>query len=376
MIKPSKFYELLLARGLDFFVGVPDSLLKDFCAYADDNSPKDNHVIAANEGNAISIAAGYYMASEKIPVVYMQNSGLGNCINPINSLADSEVYSIPMLLIIGWRGEPGLKDEPQHMKQGSVTEDQLRILGVDYFILDSNSNVKELIEEVILSIKRDKSPVALLVKKNSFAQYKQKKLLRNTSQLSREDAVTEIISIADDEDIFISTTGKTSRELYEIRDKRGDKQRDFLTVGSMGHTSSIALGVAIARQNKRVICLDGDGSMIMHMGNLPVIGLISPSNFIHVILNNNAHESVGGQLTSACIIDFKKLSEASNYKYFFEASELESIKKIWSEISILDGPILILINIKSSSRSNLGRPLNTPQENKTSFMNFVSDVNE
>ena len=373
MIEPSSFYNELKKEEIDFFVGVPDSLLKNFCSFVDDNIEKDNHIIAANEGNAISIASGYHLATKKIPVVYMQNSGLGNCINPLTSLADKEVYSIPMLLIIGWRGEPGKKDEPQHLKQGRITREQLKILDIDYFVIDENTDEKSCLEKVIKRINKNSSPVAILVRENTFKKYKLKNKQKTIYKLKREEAIEEIINLSNDSDIFISTTGKTSRELYEIRKNKGDVQKDFLTVGSMGHVSSIALGVAIGLKKQRVICLDGDGSLIMHLGSLPIIGAISPKNLIHVILNNCAHESVGGQPTVANEIDFEKLSSALNYKNFFQSSNVKQINDCWSQLIDSEGPSLFLINIKSSSRKDLGRPESSPIENKESFMEFIKN---
>lgn len=373
MIEPSSFYNELKKEEIDFFVGVPDSLLKNFCSFVDDNIEKDNHIIAANEGNAISIASGYHLATKKIPVVYMQNSGLGNCINPLTSLADKEVYSIPMLLIIGWRGEPGKKDEPQHLKQGRITREQLKILDIDYFVIDENTDEKSCLEKVIKRINKNSSPVAILVKENTFKKYKLKNKQKTIYKLKREEAIEEIINLSNDSDIFISTTGKTSRELYEIRKNKGEAQKDFLTVGSMGHVSSIALGVAIGLKKQRVICLDGDGSLIMHLGSLPIIGAISPKNLIHVILNNCAHESVGGQPTVANEIDFEKLSSALNYKNFFQSSNVKQINDCWSQLIDREGPSLFLINIKSSSRKDLGRPESSPIENKESFMEFIKN---
>ena len=373
MIEPSSFYNELKKEEIDFFVGVPDSLLKNFCSFVDDNIEKDNHIIAANEGNAISIASGYHLATKKIPVVYMQNSGLGNCINPLTSLADKEVYSIPMLLIIGWRGEPGKKDEPQHLKQGRITREQLKILDIDYFVIDENTDEKSCLEKVIKRINKNSSPVAILVRENTFKKYKLKNKQKTIYKLKREEAIEEIINLSNDSDIFISTTGKTSRELYEIRKNKGEAQKDFLTVGSMGHVSSIALGVAIGLKKQRVICLDGDGSLIMHLGSLPIIGAISPKNLIHVILNNCAHESVGGQPTVANEIDFEKLSSALNYKNFFQSSNVKQINDCWSQLIDREGPSLFLINIKSSSRKDLGRPESSPIENKESFMEFIKN---
>ena len=268
MIAPENFVLALKKVGLNFFIGVPDSLLKSFCAYVDDHLPSGQHITAANEGNAVAIASGYHLATGKSAVVYMQNSGLGNTINPLTSLADKEVYQIPMLLVIGWRGEPGLADEPQHVKQGRITLQQLDLLEIPYQVLSDQSNVYDIANWVQEQLATTGAPVAIVVKKNTFASYKSS---RNSdfATMSREEALAQILELAG-EALVVSTTGKTSREVFELRKIRQEVQRDFLTVGSMGHTSSIALGIALGQPLKKVVCLDGDGSMLMHMGALCV----------------------------------------------------------------------------------------------------------
>lgn len=374
MINPKQFYEALCQKGISFYTGVPDSLLANFCAYIDDNIDSNKHVIAANEGNSVAIAMGYHLSTGKIPAVYMQNSGIGNAINPLVSLADSEVYSIPMLLIIGWRGEPNFDDEPQHVKQGKITISQLDILGLPYWIIDGNSDIEEQIGLVVSSIVERNAPAVLVVRKDTFEKYKPTKELSNNATLSRESVLEKIISLTKADDLIISTTGKTSREVFEIRVRNKESQTDFLTVGGMGHTSSIALGVSLGVPNKKTICLDGDGSLIMHMGAMGVISSLNPINFVHVLLNNESHESVGGQPTCANQINFDLLSKAMGYKMYFVASDLETIHSNWEVISKTEGPVLFEIKIKQGSRGDLGRPTSTPSQNKNSFMSHVKNV--
>jgi len=275
MISCKKFYDYLAKGEIDFFTGVPDSLLKDICAYVSDNAPQKRNIIAANEGNAVALAAGYYLATGKIGLVYMQNSGLGNAVNPLTSLADPEVYSVPMLLLIGWRGEPGVKDEPQHVKMGKVTLNLLETLGMPYRILDEDYENK--INDAIEYMKNNKAPYALVVKKGVFEEYKLQKKVKTNYELNREGAIKTVVQLLDEMDVVVSTTGKTSRELFELRDsnKQGH-EKDFLTVGSMGHSSSIALGIALEKPNRNVYCFDGDGALIMHMGALSTIGNLKP----------------------------------------------------------------------------------------------------
>ena len=371
MINPKLFYQKLLLSGINTFYGVPDSLLKDFCAYVDDYGNHGNHIITANEGNAIGIATGYHLATGQIAAVYMQNSGLGNAINPLTSLTDPAVYKIPMLLIIGWRGEPNVKDEPQHVKQGEITTTQLDLLGIPYILLEKTSIYDEVVEEAIIKIKKLNSPVAILVKKGAFSEYTSMRIANSEYTLKREDALRLIIDLSKNS-LIVSTTGKTSREVFEIRNERRETQRDFLTVGGMGHTSSIALGVALGQPNRRVVCLDGDGSLIMHMGALAIIGSILPSNYVHILLNNASHESVGGQPTVGGKLDFQSIAKASGYKQYFLAKNEQDIVNTWNMIKENEGPILIEILICQGSREDLGRPSTTPEQNKLSFMKYIN----
>ena len=367
MIKPSEFFNSLNDRGIGFFVGVPDSLLKNFCAYVDDYG-SGKHIITANEGNAVGLAMGYHLATNKVAAVYMQNSGLGNTINPLTSLTDPEVYCIPMLLIIGWRGEPNLTDEPQHVKQGQITSAQLKLLGIPYWVLDANSDIDVVLTDVFAKLHQDNSPVALLVRKNTFSSYKSEASSPKLSKLKREDVLRSLLKLAKPNDLVVSTTGKTSREVFELRLERHESQRDFLTVGGMGHTSSIALGVALGNPSKRILCFDGDGSVLMHLGALPIIGSLKPKNFIHVLLNNAAHESVGGQPTVGNKVDFAAIALASGYCDYRLATDKDSLKLFWQELSEQDGPVLLEVLINKESRDDLGRPTTTPQQNKLAFM--------
>jgi phosphonopyruvate decarboxylase len=368
MIQPKEFFEAMTSRGVGFYSGVPDSLLANFCAYVDDEGGRNQHLITANEGNAVALAMGYHMATGKVAVVYMQNSGLGNTINPLTSLADPEVYKVPMLLVIGWRGEPGVKDEPQHVKQGRVTLRQLDLLEIPHWVLDVNCDVNAILDAAFASMRERNAPVALVVRKDTFAKYKSQRGGTDTSNLARELALEQLLKLCGDNDLIISTTGKTSREVFELRVKHGQKQRDFLTVGGMGHTASIALGVAIGQPQRRVVCLDGDGSLLMHMGSMPVIAGYKPERFMHVLLNNGSHESVGGQPTSARSVNFAELAEAVGYAGYAVANDVSSLHQAWGSLIHKTGPVLLEVKIKNASRADLGRPNTTAEQNKLAFM--------
>jgi phosphonopyruvate decarboxylase len=368
MINPQIFFDELNNNDVVFYTGVPDSLLVNFCNYLGEQFNVIEHISAANEGNAIAIAMGYHLGTGKVPLVYMQNSGLGNCINPLTSLTDAEVYKIPMIMLIGWRGEPGIKDEPQHIKQGRITLEQLELLEIPYFIMDKESDVKLIVNDLLKKIKIINSPVALIVRANTFSEFKSKIKAKNKYVLTREKALERLLKKFAEDDLIIATTGKTSRELFDLRSQFGHKQSDFLTVGGMGHTSSIALGLAITRPMQKVICLDGDGSLIMHMGCLPTISEFKPKNLIHILLNNESHESVGGQPTSARQINFKLLSKAVGYSDYAVARDIKSLDAAWNSLHDKEGPVMLEIKLKKGSRTDLGRPNITTEENKISFM--------
>lgn len=365
MIKTKEFYDYLLSKKLDFFVGVPDSLLKNLCACIKENSDTKHNIITANEGNAVAIACGYHMSSNKFGVVYMQNSGLGNTVNPLLSLADEEVYNIPMLLVIGWRGEPGKKDEPQHIKQGKLTLPLLETMGIEYIIL--TENYKNEIDKCYNYMKETNKPIAIIVKKDTFDEYK---ILKNKNDytISREQALDCIISKLKDDDFIVSTTGKTSREIFEIREKnKQDHSNDFLTVGSMGHTASIAFGMAL-NTDKNIYCIDGDGSFIMHMGSFAVIAQNPCQNFKYILINNGAHESVGGQPTVGFEIKIDEILTAVGFNNVYKAYTTDDIEDSLNKMKGMDA---LIIYTKQGSREDLGRPTKTPIENKNALMQKI-----
>lgn len=374
MINCENFYNLLLGNGIGFFAGVPDSLLKNICAYISDNVPSNKHTIAANEGGAIALASGYHLATGGLGLVYMQNSGEGNAVNPLVSLADPAVYSIPMLIMIGWRGEPGEKDEPQHIKQGKITLDILDALEIPYGILpQSDEEAASMLSVAIDNVQRNNAPYAIVVRKGTFEPYKLKnKISPNSDRILREEAISIITKELESKDVVVSTTGMTSRELFESRDKASEgHNRDFLTVGSMGHSSQIALGIAITRPDRQVYCLDGDGALIMHMGSLAIIGSKKPKNFKHIVINNGSHESVGGQPTAGFVMDIPAIAKACGYNSVFVAESPKDIKEKMSEFKKSEGPALLEIKVNQGHRENLGRPTTTPAENKEAFMKFL-----
>lgn len=369
-IDTKTIFNLFRAEGICLFTGVPDSLLKNFCAYVTDHTTEEEHVITANEGNAIALAAGHFLGSGQPALVYMQNSGIGNAINPLLSLTDREVYGIPMLLMIGWRGEPGVKDEPQHVKQGRIMTELLDAIELPWYLLDADTIDPALVvAQAADRMRETMAPVALLVRKGTFNKYNLQKKIDTCFSMSREEVIKCIVDLLDGEEIVVSTTGMTSRELYEYRAERGDSHsNDFLTVGSMGHTASIAMGIARAQPSRRVICLDGDGSVIMHMGSLGIIGQSDLSNFIHIVLNNGAHDSVGGQPTVGFGIDLVRIAQACGYQGARSVSSPEALKEVFPESVDNQGPILLEVRVNKGARSNLGRPNSSPAENKNALM--------
>lgn len=373
MINTSEFYNALIQRKIDFFTGVPDSLLKDICAYISDNAPEERHIIAANEGASVGLAVGSYLASGKLPLVYLQNSGFGNTVNPLLSIADEEVYGIPMLLLIGWRGEPGVKDEPQHIKQGKVSEELLDAMKVPYQIIDSTSDFEAKLDIAIKVAMSKKKPYALLVRKGTFESYKLKKDKLTSFPLNREGAVKLIVDCLGDTDIVVSTTGKTSREVFEHRVALGQThEKDFLTVGAMGHTSSIAMGIALEKNDRNIVCIDGDGSVLMHMGSLAINGMMGQlNNFKHIVINNGAHDSVGGQPTVGFGISLPKIAEACGYTLTTTATTVDDIKEKLIEVMDHQGRAFLEIKVNKGARKELGRPTRSPKENKAAFQQFL-----
>lgn len=374
MISSKYFVESLKAMQLDFFTGVPDSLLKNICAYITDTSSAENHIIAANEGAAIGLAAGYYLATGKIPVVYMQNSGLGNTVNPLMSLTDSEVYNIPILLLIGWRGEPGVKDEPQHIKQGKVTLPMLDSMGIKYAVL--SQNLTDFTEQLGLAkayMDKTKEAFAFVIQKGTFDDYRFQQLENRDLSLDRETAICTVASSLKPDSVIVSTTGMISRELFEYRESvHQGHEKDFLTVGSMGHASQIALGIALQKKEKKVFCFDGDGAILMHLGALAIIGSLHPDNYVHVVFNNGAHDSVGGQPTVGLQTDLSLVAKACGYQSVFSVSDNNSLHEVLNQINELHGPVFLEVKVRKGARKDLGRPTTSPIQNKESLMNYLN----
>ena len=375
MISPKRFFDELKGHQIDFYTGVPDSLLKNLCAYITDNLPSSQHIIAANEGGAVGLAAGYHLATGKIPVVYMQNSGLGNTVNPLMSLTDKLVYNIPVLLVVGWRGEPGVKDEPQHRKQGLVTLPLLETMGIQYEVLtDAESQLAEQIGRAVAHMQATKEAFALVVKKGTFDSYKLQSDTASAFSLSRENAIKLVAGHVSSNDVIVSTTGMISRELFEYRAAMNHgHHQDFLTVGSMGHASQIALGIAINKPDRRVFCFDGDGATIMHAGNMAIIGSVAPSNYYHIVFNNGAHDSVGGQPTVGHQVDIPSVARAFGYKTVKTVDNESDLVQQLESLTQEEAPLLLEIKVKKGARADLGRPTTTPIENKEALMAFLQE---
>ena len=354
MISVENFLKILKKNNINFFTGVPDSVLKNLSIYLTNYSNK-KHIIASNEGAAVSLGIGYYLSQKKIPCIYMQNSGLGNAINPIISIAHKEVYSIPLLLLIGWRGSPSQTDEPQHKAKGKITKNLLKLLKIQYCILKSNKDLFKLNKLIIKSYK-EKKVVACLIEKNILKTNKKQKKEIEDSTILRSDFIEKLLNLIPKNSKIISTTGYTSRELMQIRaSKNKTKGKDFYMVGGMGHAAAVAAGYSMHSKNY-IICLDGDGSALMHLGTMRTIGYLKNKNYKHIILNNNSHESVGGQPTYAKDIDFKKVSIGLGYKNFFLVKFKKNISSTIKVFLSMPGPSLLEVKIKSRSLNNLIRP--------------------
>ena len=372
MIRPEFFIEKLRENGIDCFAGVPDSLLKNICAYITDYCDAEHNIIAANEGAAVGIAAGHYLATGKPACVYMQNSGEGNIINPLASLTDEEVYNIPVLLLIGWRGRPGVHDEPQHVKQGKVTTGLLNVMGVNYEVLSKEEDKAE--KQIAKAIKalQNKEVFVLVIEKDTFEDYKLQNVEVNNLTMSREEAIQTVADALGEKDCIVSTTGMISRELFEYRAAKGKgHERDFLTVGSMGHASQIALGIAMAKPDRKVWCFDGDGAAIMHMGSMAIVASKAPKNYVHVVLNNGAHDSVGGQPTVGLKIDLPAVAKAVGYKNTCSVDSKEDLAEALKTVVTMEGLTLLEIKVKKGNRKDLGRPTTTPIQNKEALMEFL-----
>lgn len=369
-----KVEEFVKVLGSDFFAGVPDSQLKALCNYLIFKYGVNgkNHIIAANEGNAVGLAAGYHLATGKTPVVYMQNSGEGNVINPVASLLNEKVYGIPCIFVIGWRGEPGIHDEPQHIFQGEITCKLLDVMDIKYMVVSKETSFEDVynkMEEFNSFLKNGKQ-VAFVVKKGALS-FETKVEYRNNNIMLREDIIKHIVAVSR-EDTIISTTGKASRELFEIREANNQGHGyDFLTVGSMGHSSSIALEVAIQKPEKRIWIIDGDGAVLMHMGAMAVLAANKPQNVVHVIINNGSHETVGGQPTVMGNVNLIEIARGCGYKNVFSVDSFDSLDKILATVKEKNELSLIEVKCAIGARENLGRPTTTAKQNKEDFMRIL-----
>lgn len=371
-MRAERLFEII---GSDFYTGVPDSQLKALCNFLMHKYGinSKHHIIAANEGNAVALAAGYHLATGKVAVVYMQNSGEGNAINPIASLLNENVYAIPVVFIVGWRGEPGVHDEPQHVFQGEVTVKLFEDMGVSTFIIGMDTkeeNLREVMRRFQNLLGEGKS-VAFIVRKGGLT-YDEKVSYQNDNTILREDVIAHIANIAS-EDIIVSTTGKTSRELFEIRTRNQQSHKyDFLTVGSMGHSSSIALGIALNKLNSKIWCIDGDGAVLMHMGAMAVIGTNAPPNMVHILINNCAHETVGGMPTVAYGVDMVGIAKACGYPKAVSVCSLEDLNRELAAAKVNDMLTFVEVKCSLGAREDLGRPTTTAEENKELFMRYLS----
>ena len=373
-MKVEKLAEIL---GSDFYTGVPDSQLKAMCNYlmARYGTDPNHHIIAANEGNCTALAAGYHLATGKVPVVYMQNSGEGNIINPVASLLNDKVYAIPVIFVIGWRGEPGVHDEPQHIYQGQVTVKLLEDMDIASFVIGKDTTEAELeaVMDGFRAVLAQGKSVAFVVRKGALTDAP-KVEYKNQHTMLREEIIQHIAA-ASGEDPIVSTTGKASRELFETRAANGQSHKyDFLTVGSMGHSSSIALGVALQKPEQRIWCIDGDGAVLMHMGSMAVLGSIKPSNLIHVVINNGAHETVGSMPTVAADVDLVGVAKACGYPYVTSVDSFEALDRELETAKARGALSLIEVKCSIGAREDLGRPTTTALENKQNFMEYVKSL--
>jgi len=381
MIEPPLLLQSLRKQGVSFFTGVPDSLLKDICAHITAVLPPQQHIIASNEACAVGLAIGHYLATKHPALVYLQNSGLGNVVNPVTSLADPEVYAIPMLIMVGWRGEimpdgEQMADEPQHRKQGRVTLDQLKVLNIPYRVINADTNgIEALIGGLLAQAVARSGPVALVVRKGTFSACAGEGLKQSPLLPTREQAIKSVLGAIDDNAAVVSTTGKASREVFELRrDNAQGHHRDFLTVGGMGQASQIAAGIAIADPQRQVVCIDGDGAALMHLGGLATSA--DCDNLLHVLINNEAHESVGGQPTKGNVLDFSRIAVDMGYRHAERVDSLARLESVLARYATLRGSRFVEVRCKLGSRGDLGRPDRSPVENKLDFMQFLGATND
>lgn len=372
-MKACELLKQIEERGIDTIAGVPDSTLKQFCDGIQNYKGALAHYVTANEGAAVGVAIGSFLASGKPACVYMQNSGIGNAVNPLASLANGDVYGVPILFIVGWRGEPGVKDEPQHVFQGKITCELFDTLAVPYRVVDKDTTDEEMrqILDEAFAVLRENRQYAIIVKKGTFEKA-DPFVWKNGNQMVREAVLGRILEILPEDAVIVSTTGKISRELYEQSNQiNGNHDQIFMTVGGMGHASMIAFGIAQKRPDKKVLCIDGDGAVLMHMGALPFIASQAPANFYHIVINNQAHESVGAMPTGCQQADFARIAGAAGYVRSEKLESMEALDQIAEAMMKENGPILFEIPVSLDARADLGRPKESARENKEEFMKFL-----
>ncbi|MDR1535497.1 MAG: phosphonopyruvate decarboxylase [Planctomycetota bacterium] len=374
MFTAADFCRELAARGCDFYAGVPDTVIEFFCNHIQAHPPAGGRVLAANEGGAVGLAAGYWLASGRIPLVYLQNSGIGNAVNPLLSLADPEVFAIPMLLLIGWRGRPGVPDEPQHLKQGRVTQALLDSLEIPWRLLDPDpERTGAILDAAFARLREAPGPYALIAPKGCFAPVPALPAGRAGAGPTREEAIGTIIAAFDSRAAFVASTGMGPRELYEIREALGQgHERDFLNAGAMGHASMIAAGAALARPDRPLVCLDGDGALLMHLGASAVIPSLPLPNFVHVLLNNGVHDSVGGQPNLFARLDAVGLARGFGYRTAARAAGLAELGEILAGLPRGGGPHFVEAALVRGFRKDLGRPKIPFAEAARQFQSFLA----
>lgn len=374
MLSCNDFYKLCKKYSFNFFAGVPDSTFKSWMSFLEKNNDKLTNIPTVNECEAVAICSGYHLSTGKIGVLYMQNSGLGKTVNPITSLCDPAVYSIPILLMIGWRGEPGTKDAPQHHKMGPITLDLLETLGIAYEIITSDINdLEKTLKKAKEYMEKNKQPFALVIRKGIFEKLEEKPE-KQTDRPSREEAIQTILKTLNGDEILVSTTGKISREIFENRSDKKDCIHDFYNIGAMGCAQSIALGIALNKKDKKIFVFDGDGSVLMQMGGLATIGHYQPENFYHIVFDNQAHDSTGGQPTCSDTVSFNEIAKACNYKSAQVVEDKKSIENTVKNMLKNKGPSMLIIKVKKGARNNLGRPTMSQKEHKKKFMEYLEEI--
>ena len=374
MISCDELFAIFKENNLTFFTGVPDSTFKGWMSFlAAEHGKNLTNIVACNECEAVAIAAGYHLSTGKVAVVYMQNSGEGKTVNPLTSLCDPEVYSIPLILMIGWRGEPGTKDEPQHKNMGKVTTSLLETLEIPFKVLPGEPGVvgSTIAEMKELALENNR-PVAVIIKRGTVQPYETRGQEGPGLEMKREDAIMIIVDRLEGTEVIVSTTGKTSRELFEHRIERDEAPRDFYTVGGMGCASSIALGIALQRPDRNVVVFDGDGAALMQMGSMATMGHYRPANLTHILFDNEAHDSTGGQMTVSGTVNFEKIARACGYRYAKVVTLEKELVLALEEMKSLEGPRMLVVQVEKGARQELGRPTTTPVKNKKEFMRFLA----